>query len=91
MECVETKQIKLDFSSFPPDSQHKMAPVSKKRKDISLNDKHEVLSDLAAKVSCKDICVKFGITKSTVSRISKQKEQLEEDFQSLNGVSAYNV
>ena len=64
-----------------------MVPPAKKRNDLSLNDKHEVLMYLAAKVSRKEICAKYAIANNTVSRILKNKEKIEAQMQSHNGVS----
>ena len=60
---------------------------SVKRKVLSPNDKHDVLLDIAAGVERKEILVKYGIHKSTLSVLLKKKDEIESAFQTHSGVS----
>ena len=61
--------------------------MPKKCKSLTLSEKHEVLLCLAAKKSMKKIGKKVGVDVSTISRILKQKDRIEEDLSLLSGVS----
>ena len=62
-----------------------------KRTVLSLNDKHDVLLDIAANIQRNEICLKYKITNSTVSKILKNKTNIEVDFQQYDGVSYFSL
>jgi len=62
-----------------------------KRTVLSLNDKHDVFLDIAANIQRNEICLKYKITNSTVSKILKNKTNIEVDFQQYDGVSYFSL
>ena len=68
-------------------------PVSampkRKKTDLTLVIKHEILLDLSAGVRPKEISNKFGVARSTLYLIKKNKSDIERDINNSHGVSNY--
>jgi hypothetical protein len=62
-------------------------PVKRQYTVLSLNERHDVLLDLAAKVPRKEICLKYKVSNPTVTLILKNKDKIEDDFQTYSEVS----
>ncbi|KAM7311571.1 tigger transposable element-derived protein 6-like [Ixodes scapularis] len=61
-----------------------IASTAKKRKAIDMGTKSAILQELSAGVKNGDLCKKYGLSKSTISTIAKDKEKIMAAM-SMNG------
>ena len=56
--------------------------AKRKRVDLDLSVKMEIVQEVDTNIKQKDVAAKFGINVSTVSKLVKNREKIEKDFHS---------